>query len=68
MGVVPIRRCVFDMSRVNCNPTGALFGSPVNFIVILATEVTHASFAQNLGNSSRQGRLPVVDVTNGSYV
>ena len=61
-----IRCFIFDMGRIDGNLACLLFGRTINIFVGHA--LGPSLFGQDLGNGLRQGRLSVIDMTNGSNV
>lgn len=61
VAVVPCVALVFDMTGVDSDTTSFLFWRLVNIGVV--GELGAAALRKNLGDSSRQGGLAMVDVT-----
>ena len=66
MGVMALRRLIFDMRRRNRDAARLLFRRLVDLVV--SGERRPARLRQNLGDRRRQRRLAMVDVTNRSDV
>ena len=66
VSVVTGRGLVFDVRGVDGDTTGALFGGLIDLVI--THDFSAAVLGQNHRDSSSQGRLAVVDVTNGADV
>ncbi len=66
MSVMPIRSLVFNMRRINGNFPSLFFGGPVNLFV--RQGLTPTLGTQHLGNGLGQGRLAMIDVSNGTNI
>ena len=66
MGIVTLVGLILYMGSVDCDTTGTLFGSLIDHVV--SHELGIALQTKNLGDSSGQSGLTMVNVTNGTNV
>ncbi|BBC81658.1 elongation factor Tu [Acetobacter orientalis] len=66
MSIVTVCGFIFHVSRRNGDTTSAFFRSSIDLVVCF--EFCATSFRQRFGDSSRQRRFAMVNVTNGANI
>lgn len=66
MAIMPIRRLILNVTRVNSNLPSLLLRSPIN--ILIRHGFTPPLLTQHLGNSLGERGFTVVDMANGADV